>query len=499
MRSIAIIGWLIALTTAGWCRADDSVATFAKDLQRLLHEVQPALPPGWQAAATPNVPPDVAIPWRPLEEYTVLVIWRTEKALGEPNVPGMPGGNDPDDRPWEEMQPTLQFTCVDYLSADEYAARLHENRAKLAQRNEFIERELAGIPRSAKEGNPARPSSFRPISAEQRERVRKYEDLWARTEPVAVPTHYYERLAFIFDTDGYNLRDKAVAAQRDAIQQAVLSLVTTYHERPVAAARAEGRNVVATVLGRDILAYQIEPNAAWYRERETQIAAGMDPAHLTSPDEYRGRTLAGLIAGPLFEAFRTAEKLEPTEEELTEFLEHYQLAKVRSRQKRQQELARLKQRADDLESQLESSKLTAAQIDLLTKQLDQVQKKIRAIERADELLDNRHGILSRDAERDRQFAEWTLRRWNLQAALYHRYGGRAVWQQVGIEAADAMRDYLREQESQGIFTIRDDTLRAKFWAIYAPEKLLFTVPDPDRIFTHPWSPMEPRAAETGGR
>jgi beta-lactamase regulating signal transducer with metallopeptidase domain len=243
--------------------------------------------------------------------------------------------------------------------------------------------------------------------------------------------------------------------------------------------------VVATILGRDITAAEIEPPPQWYAERQKRIEAG-GGRESDVPEAYRARQLAGLISGALFDAYRKQEKLEPTEEQIEEFLKHYQLAKVRSQQERARELEQLRDEAADLDARLQSGDLSVQEAARSSKRLEDVRSQIATIEKASE----RHGILEDREKQDRFFAEWQVQRWNLQASLFRRYGGRAVWQQAGNEALDAMRDYLREQERDGKFTIHDPALREQFWKIYAPEKLLFEIRDPDRVFKHPWSAFD---------
>ncbi len=47
--------------------------------------------------------------------------------------------------------------------------------------------------------------------------------------------------------------------------------------------------------------------------------------------------------------------------------------------------------------------------------------------------------------------------------LYQQYGGRIIYQQLGPEPLDAMRDYLKEQQKKGAFKILEKSFEAPFW------------------------------------
>ena len=69
----------------------------------------------------------------------------------------------------------------------------------------------------------------------------------------------------------------------------------------------------------------------------------------------------------------------------------------------------------------------------------------------------------------------------------HHLSGRVIYQQVGPQAIDGIRDFLREAEAKKDFVIYDQELKAKFWALHTKKNLGTPVPDPDRVFEHSWS------------
>ena len=63
----------------------------------------------------------------------------------------------------------------------------------------------------------------------------------------------------------------------------------------------------------------------------------------------------------------------------------------------------------------------------------------------------------------RDMARGIIRQWKLNKALYDQYGGRIMYQQLGPEPLDAYRQFLRQQEADGAFAIRDQALETSFW------------------------------------
>ncbi len=59
-----------------------------------------------------------------------------------------------------------------------------------------------------------------------------------------------------------------------------------------------------------------------------------------------------------------------------------------------------------------------------------------------------------------------IRHWKTNQALYTRYGGRIIYQQLGPEPLDAYRDFLQEAAARGTFTLLDPALEAAFWGYF---------------------------------
>jgi hypothetical protein len=243
---------------------------------------------------------------------------------------------------------------------------------------------------------------------------------------------------------------------------------------------------VARVFGRVVLRREIEPTAEWLDKRNEHIQKrGITPG-LVSLEEYRRGQLHTLIVKPLFEEYREREKLDPTEEEVAEFIVRWREAKERAEQYRQETLQKRQDEAEQLRTRLRTQALTRTQRLRLTERVRRMEAEIVALKQLISASDN-----ANDDEGDRRFAQWWLTRWRLQQSLYRRYGGRVIYQQVGPEAIDAMRDFLREHEEQGRFTISDSKLNALFWTPFEREKPGVIVRNPETVFAKPWSLFQP--------
>lgn len=100
----------------------------------------------------------------------------------------------------------------------------------------------------------------------------------------------------------------------------------------------------------------------------------------------------------------------------------------------------------------------------------------------------------------RSFAMFVLDNWKLQRHLYDHFGGgRILWQQAGLEAFDAMHQWLNDQEKSGKFRIADPALRSAFYEYWTTtDHGPFLTADRERIrreFLEPPWLAEERAEE----
>ena len=84
-----------------------------------------------------------------------------------------------------------------------------------------------------------------------------------------------------------------------------------------------------------------------------------------------------------------------------------------------------------------------------------------------------------------------VERWKLDKALFDKYGGRAHWQQVGVQPFDAMIEFLEEQEAGGAFTILDEDYENEFWAYWQSDGHRF-IPEEEAVelMAKPWWLMD---------
>jgi len=69
----------------------------------------------------------------------------------------------------------------------------------------------------------------------------------------------------------------------------------------------------------------------------------------------------------------------------------------------------------------------------------------------------------------RRFARALVLAWKVKQSLYGRYGGRLVYQQLGLEPLDAYRTFLEERQRAGEFSFTDLELEAAFWAYFVDD------------------------------
>jgi heat shock protein HslJ len=71
----------------------------------------------------------------------------------------------------------------------------------------------------------------------------------------------------------------------------------------------------------------------------------------------------------------------------------------------------------------------------------------------------------------REMGRAMIRQWKLNRALYQQYGGRVIFQQLGLEPLDAYRRYLEERQAAGDFKIHDKTLEERFWRYFTDDSM----------------------------
>ncbi len=79
--------------------------------------------------------------------------------------------------------------------------------------------------------------------------------------------------------------------------------------------------------------------------------------------------------------------------------------------------------------------------------------------------------IARLSQMRRDWGRTMIRQWQIHRALYPRYGGRIIFQQLGPEPLDAHRKYLEERRSAGDFTIHDKAFEDTFWRYFTEDTM----------------------------
>ena len=246
---------------------------------------------------------------------------------------------------------------------------------------------------------------------------------------------------------------------------------------------------VATVLGQDIFSKDLEPPAKWLENRKKRLKLHGKTSGQVPLDTYRLKKLYEAIWKPLSKKYYIPkQEVEPTEAELQEFIVHYRQSKERQNKEKQELLKQLRAEAVELEKQLSTQ--DSEDQEETSQRIKKIREEIGAIEKSFEIY---REIQAKNKNFEQFFAKWSVGNWKKQQWFYKRYGGRAIYQQVGPQAIDGMRDFLKEAEAKKDFTIYDKELSDKFWAPYIKEPPGCLVRDPDKVFEHPWSLMDASA------
>lgn len=171
--------------------------------------------------------------------------------------------------------------------------------------------------------------------------------------------------------------------------------------------------------------------------------------------------ITGLIGDVLTRRFVEDNGLAPTDEELQAFV----AGSLRAQREARLGLERQKV---ELEATLEGV--------LSPERRESVQNSLDTISASIERLSESQ---PEDANIDvvRAAAKVWVQRWKVFRALYEKYGGRAHYQQAGIEPFDAVREFLEEQEANGAFAILDPAYEEEFWHYWRNEDMHTFVPE----------------------
>lgn len=213
-------------------------------------------------------------------------------------------------------------------------------------------------------------------------------------------------------------------------------------------------------------------------ERREQIGVVLgkpvfrDQLHTEKDNPSLADELHRLFSTPLYDVYNTAHKEEvtPTEREI-EFTRAY--LRKEHEVEMQREGEKLRKELAEVDNELKSPGLD-----------EESQRRLKS---------RRWSIESRLAPPPRFVAEYLLTQWKFQRHLYEKFGGgRVLFQQAGLEAFDAMHEFLKQHEKKGDFRIDDESLRKEFYAYWTTMNhgaFLSDSKDSIRDFLNPaWAP-----------
>lgn len=185
--------------------------------------------------------------------------------------------------------------------------------------------------------------------------------------------------------------------------------------------------------------------------------------------------MSGMIFGALLERYAQENNLEPTADDVDEYLRN---SHRRSRDMLEREMEKLQESLDSEEMDERDKENIEASLEELGTALEAIRESGESFRDED----------SPEAREYREYARQVLTVRNVNISLYERYGGRVAFQQAGPEPVDAYRMFLKEQQEQGSFQILDEAHEARFWEYFKEETHIFYDEDEGRrlIMTSWW-------------
>lgn len=197
--------------------------------------------------------------------------------------------------------------------------------------------------------------------------------------------------------------------------------------------------------------------------------------------------LDGRILGALLEKFAQEKIIKPTDAELDAFV-------TKSEEQDKQQLAGYEADQKRLQQELQNPELSAQERQDKQSELETTASLLESLHETDQ-----YGQEHQDEARQfqRQLAQQFVMSWKINQALYEQYGGRVIFQQAGPEPLDAYRDFLKDQEKQGVFRILDANCAAGFWNYFTNDTMHTFYPREEgtKLINTPWWLMDSPAEE----
>jgi len=254
----------------------------------------------------------------------------------------------------------------------------------------------------------------------------------------------------------------------------LLSMLGFMFTLPVQAADQAGDKPLAVVFGENLYA------------KDLAASGGAKPAN---EQRVRGEALRARVWKAVFEDYARQRHIAPTEAEIASQIEGHRHMRVRF------DAERVQQRAALIE-ELKSPGFTETRRKAAQQHLDTLNQLAEFdAKRAQELRDPAQQKMQQDAAR--RVAEYWVRAWKLNQALYREFGGRIIFQQAGWEPIDAYRKLLDRYAAKQAFVVHDPALRAAVYG-YFEHKFVYADESKARFyFEKPWwerTPAEMKAA-----
>ena len=254
----------------------------------------------------------------------------------------------------------------------------------------------------------------------------------------------------------------------------LLSMLGFMFTLPVQAADQAGDKPLAVVFGENLYA------------KDLAASGGAKPAN---EQRVRGEALRARVWKAVFEDYARQRHIAPTEAEIASQIEGHRHMRVRF------DAERVQQRAALIE-ELKSPGFTETRRKAAQQHLDTLNQLAEFdAKRAQELRDPAQQKMQQDAAR--RVAEYWVRAWKLNQALYREFGGRIIFQQAGWEPIDAYRKLLDQYAAKKAFVVHDPALRAAVYS-YFEHKFVYAEETKARFyFEKPYwerTPAEMRAA-----
>lgn len=194
--------------------------------------------------------------------------------------------------------------------------------------------------------------------------------------------------------------------------------------------------------------------------------------------------LSDLIQRALLEQFAKENKIEPTEEELDAYF-------LMTEEAERQHQIEFEEDRKKLVAELKATTLSERERKDKESQLQRIESILKTTR---ERKEQTKGMEEQLRPMMRQMAHGFVINWKINKALYAKYGGRVIFEQVGPVPLDAYRDFLREQEKNGAFQILDKKYEAPFWLYFTNDAMhmFYSKEDAAKIINTPlWLMEEP--------